>query len=460
MIYGRRKIQVILVAVVSALLIHVGTASATTEHDSVFQTIRTIFEVVESYHKDGADLDKFFAGAVRGGLEAMGDPYTNYFPPQDFANFLDSLDGNVTGIGVYLEFVDDYVVVAAPIKGSPALRAGLQTGDRILEADGTTLVGGSIEKAQQLIRGEPGTNVLLKVERPSESRTFQVRITRETIHIPLVESKMLEQNVGYIAISSFGSSADTEFYAAVKELKEQGAASLVLDLRQNPGGYVGSAVSIAGAWIPSGAPVMYEVRKTSEERLTSPGNLIDLQTAVLVDGGSASASEILAGAIQDYNAGTLVGTRTFGKGTVQQMIFMSDRSGLKVTVAEYLTAKRRHVHGTGLIPDVVVEPNIPTLAFKQSFAPERLLSAGNVGLDVLDLQKRLAFLGYETELDGIMGSKTIKAIHYLAWDHGASPSGVVDSALVALLNQAVQAEVIRQSQVDIQLQKAIELLRR
>ncbi len=459
MLHVRRRLVAMLAAMVLIVGVFGGVAGAASDRGEVFRSLRTIFETVELYHKDGADLRKFFEGAVRGGLEALGDPYTNYFAPQEFATFLDSLEGTVTGVGIYLEFVDNYIVVSAPIKGSPAFEAGLQTGDRILEANGVSLIGGPVEKAQSLIRGEPGTQIVLKIERLSENRTFEVKLTREVIHIPQVEFKMLDQTTGYIAITSFGSTADKEFYAAVNNLKEQGALALVLDLRQNPGGYVGPAVSIADAWVPNGSPVMYEVGKRSEQVLVSKGRLINMPTAVLVDGGSASASEILAGAIQDYNAGELVGTKTFGKGTVQQIIFMSDKSGMKVTIAEYLTARRHHVHGIGLTPDYVVEPAKPNPALLKPMVLSRVLTQGVVGLDVLDLQNRLAYLGYEPDLDGVMGTKTMKALYYFAWDYGASPSGAVDNKFVEALNRQVSLS-LREPSADAQLQKAIEVLKR
>lgn len=452
----KRRILASVTALVLVLGITAGVAGATSNRDQLFGTIRSVFEIVEMYHKDGADLDRFFEGAVRGGLEALGDPYTNYFSPEDFAAFLDSLNGTLTGIGVYLELEGNYLIVAAPIKGSPAERAGLQTGDRILEADGVSLVGQPIEKASATIRGEAGTPVVLKIERPSENRTFEVTIIREEIQIPQVEYEMLEEGVGYLALTSFGGSATQEFYNAVRDLKAQGATSLVLDLRQNPGGYVTDAVAIASAWVPKGQPVMYEVGKNGRAVQRSQGTLINLPTAVLVDGGSASAAEILAGAIQDYDAGVLVGTQTFGKGTVQQILYMLDGSGMKVTVAEYLTGKERKVDGIGITPDHVVEPFKPDAALAKPFAPKRVLGLNRVGMDVMDLQQRLAFLGYDVEADGTFGGKTLNAVYHFRAQQRLPHVSVVDSDFVNALNKAV-AEKLK-SMGDPQLQKAIELL--
>jgi len=435
-----------------------GVAAAATDRDRLFSTIEAVFDIVESYHKDGADLETFIEGAIQGGLEALGDPYTKYFNAEDFDAFLESLNGTFSGIGAYLEQEGNYVIVAAPIKGSPAERAGLQTGDRFLEANGVPLVGESIEKAQAVIRGEPGTEVRLKMERPSENRTFEVTIVRETITIPDVEYEMLENNVGYLALMGFSNSAARDFYEAVDALKDQGATSLVLDLRQNPGGYVDMAVSIASAWVPKGEPVMYEVGKDGETVHKSQGKLINLPTVVLVDGATASAAEILAGAIQDYGAGVLVGTQTFGKGTVQQILFMTGGRGMKVTIAEYLTAKRNPVEDVGLTPDYVVEPFKldPELARPMEFT--RVLYSGRVGLDVLDLQKRLQFVGYAPEVDGVMGPHTMRAVEYFRLEEGLPVTQLVDADFIAALNERV-AEVAREkAKADPQLEKAIELL--
>lgn len=435
-------------------------AAATADLDSAFRLLESVYEIVESYHKDGADLEAFIRGALEGGLEALGDPYTNFFFPEEFQAFLDSLEGTLTGIGIHLEEADGYVIVAAPIKGTPAYRAGLMAGDRILEANGVSLVGASAEKAGSIIRGEPGTEVTLVIERPSEGRTFTVTITREYINIPEVEYELLEDGVGYLALTGFSDSAPREFYAAVEALKEEGAAALVLDLRNNPGGYVDAAVEIASAWVPKGEPVLVEVGRRSEKVHRSKGTLIDLPTVVLVNNGSASAAEILAAAIQDYDAGVLVGTQTFGKGTVQTILFLSGGSGMKVTTAEYLTGKRRSVEGAGLKPDVVVEPPTVPPGVAEPLVLQRLLLPGHVGLDVLALQEKLAFLGYSTDRNGVLGKVTERAVYHFRWDHGLPSTSAVDSEFAAALNAAVADAVQAMRREDVQLQKAVELLKK
>ncbi len=455
----KRRWIVAAVAMLLTLVIS-GSATAANQTDSVFESLRTVFTMVQEYHKDGADLETFFRGAVKGGLEALGDRYTTYFSPDEFAHFMGSLDGTVIGIGVYLDLAENYVIVSAPIKGGPAHKAGLKTGDRILEVDGVSLVGATIEKAQALIRGKSGTEVVLRIERPAEQRTLDVRLVRALIQIPQVEYEMREDGVGYLALTNFGSTAATEFYAAVAALKEQGATHLVLDLRQNPGGYVSAAVSIASAFVPKGQPVLYEVGSDGELVLNSSGSLINMPTVVLIDGGSASAAEILAGAIQDYGAGKLVGTPSYGKGTVQQIFYMAGGAGLKVTIAEYFTGKRHKVDGRGLVPDYHISPAKADTEFSVPISLDRLIFVNDIGLDILEIQKRLKVLGYSTSLQGAFDVKMLGGVQGFQRAYGLPVRPILDSAFVKELNAQVKATIDRQVQEDVQLKKAIEILRR
>lgn len=449
----KRRIAAALLASLLMVTLTVSAAVAADRKQELFDRIKMVYNVVEAWHKDGADLDKFISGAIRGGLEELGDPYTNYFSPQDYDGFLESLNGSFSGIGAYLEQVDNYVVISAPIRGTPAAKAGLMSGDRILEADGVSLVGSTTEHAVERIRGVAGTSVTLKIERPSEKRTFEVTITREKINIPEVESKMLDSEIGYIQISSFGDDAVRDFYKAVNSLKAQGAKGLVLDLRQNPGGYLNAAVDIASAFVPKDQPVVWETAKGDKSPMNSSGRLINLPTAVLVDKGSASASEVLAGAIQDYNAAPLVGVKTFGKGTVQQILSLKDGSGMKVTVAEYLTPKERHVHGVGLTPDYVVD-NKPADDRKAPLALDRALMLKDIGLDVQQLQYRLQDLGYDPEVRGYFGIKTKDAVEKFQKANRLEADGRVTEAFVRVLNE----KVAQGEPVDRQLEKAKELV--
>ena len=459
--FFKSKVLVSTVVAALTLTVSVGVVRAASRTDELFDTLRTVYNIVERYHKDGADPQKFVNGAIKGGLDALGDPYTNYFSPEEFDGFLESLNGSFTGIGAYLEQEGQYVVISSPIKGSPAAKAGLMSGDRVLEINGTSLVGSSTDTAVKLIRGDAGTQVTLKIERPSEKRTFTVTITREQINIPEVEYEMLENQIGYIQLSSFGDNAVTDFYGAVGKLKAQGAKGLVLDLRQNGGGYLQAAVQIASAFVPEGEPVVWEVGKAGKSALRSTGRAINLPAAVLVDNGSASASEVLAGAIQDYKAAPLVGVQSFGKGTVQQILYLSSGGGIKVTIAEYLTAKERHVHGIGLTPDYVVEnpkPNLEHTAPLEFKANERPMLPSTAGLDVLYVQYRLKDLGYQPDTTGFFGIGTVDAVTKFRKENGLTAECKVDQSFMNVLNRRVSEHWKAGKVTDLQLQKAVGLV--
>lgn len=456
---SRKKVVAVAAAAVVVVGATVGGVAAATQEESLLGRIQTVYRLVRSYHKDGADLETFVVGAIKGGLEALGDKYTTYYTPEEYQSFMNSLNGSFSGIGAYLEQDGEYVIIAAPIKGSPAAEAGLATGDRILKANNTSLVGATTDMAVSVIRGPKGTPVTLLIERPSEKRIFTVTIIRDDISIPEVEYEMLTEDVGYLGISNFGDDAVKEFYAAVDALKAEGAKGIVLDLRQNGGGYLDAAIDIASAFVPEGEPVVWEVGKAGKEAHLSSGRLINLPVAVLVDGGTASASEILAGAIQDYGVGPLVGEQTFGKGTVQSLLYMSgNQGGLKVTVAEYLTPKERHVHEKGLRPDYVVPRPKPDPERVAPLEINRPLMVSSVGVDVLYLQYRLQDLGYDVDTDGFYSNKTKAAVEAFAAANGLDPAAGVNSAFVEVLNEKVLERLRNQVEEDVQLQMALKLV--
>ncbi len=457
--WTKRRFFAVGLTLALTLSLAVSAASAASQADELFDRIRTVFEVVQAWHKDGADLETFVEGAIEGGLQALGDPHTNYFSPEDYQAFLDSLNGTFSGIGAYLDLDGNYIVIRSPIKETPAHKAGLRPGDRILEADGVPLVGEPVEKAVQVIRGPEGTTVKLKIERPSEGRTFTVEITRAVIDIPEVESRMVAGHIGYIALTSFGDDVVTDFYKAVERVKLLGARGIILDLRQNGGGYLQAAVDVASAWVPKGEPVVWEVGKGgSKKARRSTGREIGMPVVVLVDGGTASASEIVAGALQDYGIAELVGVKTYGKGTVQQLLTLTDGSGMKVTVAEYLTPKERKVDGRGLTPDYYVEQPEPDPERTRPLAFERVIGAGMVGLDVLYIQQRLIDLGYNPEETGHFGLKSRQAAAQFAADNGLEFDGVIGRRFIEVLNERVAERAKAIAEEDAQLQQAIELM--
>lgn len=298
-------------------------------------------------------------GAISGMVESLGDPYTVFFPPKESEEFAEGIKGSFGGVGMEVGQEDGAIIVIAPLKGSPAEAAGMRTGDRILKIDDLDTKGLSVEEAVTFIRGEEGTGVTLTVSR-GNTAPFEVEIVRQVINIPSIETRKIDDDVFYIALYSFTENSPQNFRMALREFIESGTTKLVLDLRGNPGGYLEAAVDMASWFLPSGATVIREDRgKGEDEKIyRSKGYNIftdNLKFAILVDGGSASASEILAGALSEHGIATLVGEQTFGKGSVQELVPVTSNTSLKVTIARWLTPNGTSISATGIEPDIKVE---------------------------------------------------------------------------------------------------------
>lgn len=426
-------------------------------------TLQEIIGLVESYYRRPVPAEDLWRGAIRGALEELGDPYTSFMEPDEFEAFQDDLEGRLVGIGVSVEAVGRYITVVSPIKGSPAEQAGLKAGDRILEADGKSLVGLSASEAAQQIRGEAGTRVTLKIERPSEGRVFEVTVTRAPVQVPAVESERIEGGIGLIRIHSFSEAMPERFDEAYRELAGGGLRGLVVDLRNNPGGRLDSALELAGRFIRRGEPVVLEVdRESRRQVLRSPGarEPVRVPVVVLVNEGSASASEVLAGALQDYGIATLVGTRTFGKGSIQRLFDVAGGGVLKLTVAEYRTPKGRVVDGQGLSPDVEVQPPEVDPERYRALTFARALGLRTVGLDVLAVQQRLNDLGFaRIAEDGVYGPATEAAVRAFQRAAGLPVTGLVDETTLGALNDRAAQRAHDLAARDVQKEKAVEVLR-
>jgi len=297
--------------------------------------------------------------SLRAMVDSLGDPHTSYMNPFELRQSDLSLEGEYEGIGAWVDTTTgDYVTIIAPMEGSPAEAAGLQTGDKVLAVDGMDMTGVDGDVVISYILGPEGSIVVLTIERGGEPEAFDVSIVRSHIVVPSVESKMLQDNIGYIQLFQFGTDSAAEMHKALQSLMDQNPSGLILDLRNDGGGYLDTAVSITSEFLADGV-VLYEEyndgsRQTYDVR--SGGLATDIPLVVLVNQGTASASEILAGAIQDYERGQLVGVTTFGKGSVQISRLLSNEQGaLHITIAHWLTPHERLIHGLGLEPDLVVE---------------------------------------------------------------------------------------------------------
>ncbi len=325
----------------------------------VVEKIAEIENILDVYYYKG-DLsdEELEEGIYRGVLDAVGDPYTCYYTEEELDKLMEQTSGIYYGIGAYvtLDTVTLYPVITKPIPGSPAEEVGLRTDDVIYEVNGQSTYGMDLDSVVALIKGEEGTTVNLTIARSTESDYIHVDVERRRVEAPTVTYEMLEDNMAYIQITEFSDIGIEQFEKSLASARADGMKGLIIDLRANPGGSLPAVVNIARQILPKGLIVYTEDKYGNRDEYSCDGKKeFDLPLVVLVDGNSASASEVLAGAIKDYGIGTLVGTTTFGKGIVQQIIPIEDGSAVKVTTSSYFSPKGINIHGTGIEPDLVCE---------------------------------------------------------------------------------------------------------
>ncbi len=315
---------------------------------------------VSATSTDGVSVEERIEGAIKGLVKSYGDPYTVFLPPTAASVFEEDISGNFGGVGMEVGLREGLVTVIAPLPNTPAALSGIVAGDVISDINGTSTEGMSIDEAVRLIRGEPGTSVTLELYREGEFEPLTKTIVRADIAIPTVDTE-LKGDVFVISLYSFNGVAESKMREALEEYARSGASKLVLDMRGNPGGFLQSAVSIGSYFIPAGKTVVSEnFGNGKEEEIyrsygKTLGEFMPDEMLVLVDGGSASASEILAGALQEHGVAKLLGEQTFGKGSVQELVRLEDGSSLKVTVARWFTPNGVSISEGGLTPDIYVE---------------------------------------------------------------------------------------------------------
>ena len=297
-------------------------------------------------------------GAIRGMMDAVGDDYTYYMDPKVFEQETTSLSGEFEGIGAFVDTRGDFLTIVSPIEGSPAEAAGLRPDDMIIAVDGKDMTGITPEEVRQYVLGPAGTTVVLTIQREGESEPLEFSIVRAKITVPSVTGEILDNGIAYIDINSFSDNTTDQLRAKLDELLAQNPKGIILDLRFNPGGYLYTSIEVTSEFINDGVVVIEQFGDGSRDTFNALGNgkATDLPMVVLINEGSASASEIVAGALQDYGRAQLVGVQSFGKGSVQTWIQLSNNQGAaKATIAKWLTPNERAIQNVGLTPDFVVE---------------------------------------------------------------------------------------------------------
>ncbi len=328
---------------------------------SELRSLSEVFGRVKEDYVESVDDKKLLEGAIRGMLASL-DPHSAYLDMEEFKDLQVGTTGKFGGLGIEVTMEDGFVKVVAPIDDTPAMRAGVMAGDLIIRLDDTPVKGMTLTEAVKMMRGDPGSDITLTIVREGAQKPLIVTITRDVIKVKSVKSRMLEKGFGYVRITNFQTATGEDVHKAVSNLKKESKGALqglVLDLRNNPGGVLGAAVSVSDAFLRKGKIVYTEGRAADAQLdfVATPDDVLSgAPLVVLVNGGSASASEIVAGALQDHKRAVIMGSRTFGKGSVQTIFPMSNNTAVKITTARYYTPSGRSIQAEGIVPDIAVEP--------------------------------------------------------------------------------------------------------
>lgn len=323
---------------------------------SVESKIERLADVIDQLYYEDVDKEDLVEGLYKGLLEGVGDPYTAYYTPEEYKELMISATSSLSGIGIVMQQDPDTMQVSVNYvyEGSPAEKAGILAGDLIVQAEDVMATSMELSEFATHIRGDEGTTVHLKLYRYGKGY-LELNVERAIIDVPTLKGEMLDDGIGYIRIAEFGEKTAEEFADAVSELEAQGMTAMIVDLRNNPGGMVDSVTKLLDQILPEGVVVWTEDKNGNKKEYTSDAACLDYPMAVLINENSASSSEIFAGAIRDYDYGTLIGTKTFGKGIVQSIRRLADGSAIKLTTSRYFTPNGQNIHGEGIEPDIELE---------------------------------------------------------------------------------------------------------
>ena len=424
--------------------------------------LKDIIQYIQENYAGEVSEEAMMEGAYKGLFEAL-DPYSKYFTPEELAVFDQMSSGTYSGIGATIGIENNQMTIIDLIERGPALKAGLKPGDAILTIDDKEAKISAFENSINMLLGKPGTKVKLSIKRSEVKEILVFNITREVIHLPSVKARITEDNIGYIQIIEFNEKVSEEVEKILADFEQKKVKGIILDLRNNPGGLIDESVNVADFFVPKGQVVKIVFKNKSYQTYSAMKENIKKPLVVLINEGSASASEIVAGAIQDTKTGTIIGTQSYGKGTVQSIAPISNGGGIKLTIAKYLTPNGRVIDGVGIKPDIIIN-NYNKLDFSKlnNFVPmieEKTAETGDKGLNVYGAQQRLQWIGYiDVKASGIMDEATVEALKKLQTATSLTASGILDGETILKLEEQV-VQMMKDSVEDLQLKKAIEVIK-
>ncbi|MFC7393858.1 S41 family peptidase [Scopulibacillus cellulosilyticus] len=427
------------------------------------QKIISIHDLIEKNYYKKVDGDKLYDGAIKGMIEALHDPFSSYMDPENAKEFTQSLSSSFKGIGAEVQSLNGKISIVSTIKGSPAEKAGLKSNDQIIAIDGKTTQGLSINQAVSKIKGKKGTVVHLQVKRPGISHTLSFNIKRDEIPLKTVYSKMMKQDrkhIGYINITSFNERTDKEFNDALRKLEDRGMDGLIIDVRNNPGGYLEAVEHIASQFITKDKPIVQiENRYGKRQSYTSSlERKKPYPITALIDGGTASASEILSGALKEAGGYPIIGTKSFGKGTVQQGIQMEDSSELKLTTFKWLTPDGHWIHKKGIKPTIEVKQPDYFYVSPLSLDKGKVLGYDHTSSKIKDAQLMLKGSGFDPgREDGYFDKQTDLAVRAFQKKNHLPVTGSIDKKTAGFLQMGT-LKAIENPDNDLQLKEALHVI--
>ncbi|MRX72905.1 PDZ domain-containing protein [Bacillus lacus] len=427
--------------------------AAPADHEE-FNKLFSTFDTIKRDFYENADDAKLVDGAIKGMIESLDDPYSTYMDKEEAKGFNENISSSFEGIGAEVQENNGTIMIVTPIKGSPAEKAGIRPRDTILKVDDQSVEGMTVNEAVMLIRGEKGSNVTLNIEREGVGN-IDVTITRDTIPIETVYSEVIDGNIGKIQITKFSDSTGEELSQALNELSNENVESIILDLRQNPGGLMDEALAMSDLFLEKGSTIMQVENKNGSKEVyqAKQDAAVTLPVVVVVDEGTASAGEIMAAALHESGNIPIVGTKTFGKGTIQTAKVLDDGSSIKYTIAKWLTPAGTWVHQKGIEPQQ--EAKLPEYANLPFLNPEKAMKQGDSSPEVKTAQQMLKALGYEVTENGVYDEDTQQAVSSFQEANGIQANKEISGQTTLLIMEKLREQI---QENDTQIQAAKQLL--